>query len=155
MYRDIVEPDFRYCCSAWRCCGATKLLTLRTLQNRMARIVTKGKFDTPAMELIHNLNWPTVSDIVRCETATTMYKSLNGLVPEYLSDLFVKNSTRNVRELRNTETDLWVPLRKRKNGKNAISFRGSKGPVIKYLLGWAGGKIGIFSKYLVAQAERN
>ena len=126
MYRGIVEPHFRYCCSVWGCCGATKLLTLQKLQNRAARIVTKSKFDTPAMELIHNLNWPTVSDIIRSETATSMYKSLNGLVPEYLSNLFVKNSTRNVRELRNTETDLSLPLRKTKNGQNAISFRGPK-----------------------------
>ena len=106
MYRGIGEPHFRYCCSVWECCGATKLLTLRKFQNRAARIVTKSKFDTPAMELICNLNWSTVSDIIRSETATTMYKSLNGLVSEYLSDLFVKNLTRNVRELRNTETDL-------------------------------------------------
>ena len=106
MYRGIVEPHFRYCWSVWGCCWATKLLTLQKLQNRAARIVTKSKFDTPTMELKHNLKWPTVSDIIRSETATTMYKSLNGLVPEYLSDLFVKNSTRNVRELRNTETDL-------------------------------------------------
>ena len=49
-------------------------------------------FDTPAMELIHNLNWPTVNDIIRSETATTMYTSLNDPVPEYLSNLFVKMS---------------------------------------------------------------
>ena len=78
------------------------------------------------MELIHNLHWPTVIDIIRSETATTMYKFLNGLVPEYLSDLFVKNCTRNVRELRNTETDLSLPLRKTKNGQNATSLRGPK-----------------------------
>ena len=83
----------------------------------------QSNISTPATELIHNLNWPTVSDIIRSETATTMYKSLNGLVPEYLSNLFVKNSTLNVRELGNTETDLSLPLRKRKNGQNAISFR--------------------------------
>ena len=77
--------------------------TLQKLQYRAARIVTKSKFDTPAMEVIHNLNWPTVSDIIRSETATTMYKSLNGLVPEYLSNLFVKNATRNLRDLRNTD----------------------------------------------------
>ena len=78
------------------------------------------------MTLRHNLNWPTISEIFRSETATNMYKSLNGLVPEYLSNLFVKNSTRNVRELRNTETDLSLPLRKTKNGQKAISFRGPK-----------------------------
>ena len=104
----------------------TKLQTLQKLQNRAARIVTKSNFDTPSIGLIQSLKWPTVSDIIRGETATTVYKSLNGLVPEYLSSLFKKRSTRNVRELRNTETDLSIPLRKTNNGQRAISFRGLK-----------------------------
>ena len=104
----------------------TKLQTLQKLQNRAARIVTKSNFDTPSIGLIQSLKWPTVSDIIRGETATTVYKSLNGLVPEYLSSLFRKRSTRNVRELRNTETDLSIPLRKTNNGQRAISFRGPK-----------------------------
>ena len=103
-----------------------KGFTLQKLQNRAARIVTKSSFDTPSIGLIQSLNWPTVSDIIRSETATTVYKSLNGLVPEYLSSLFEKKSTRNVRELRNTETDLSIPLRKTNNGQRAISFRGPK-----------------------------
>ena len=64
--------------------------------------------------------------ITMYEAATTMYKSLNGLVPEYLSNLFVKNSTRNVRELKNTQADLSLPLQKTKNGQKAISFHGPK-----------------------------
>ena len=112
----IVEPHFRFCCSVWGCCGVTKLQTLQKLQNRAARIVTKSRFDTPAMALIRSLNWPTVNDIIRSETATTMYKSLNGLVREYLSDFFEKNSTRNVRKLRNTDTDLSLPLQKTNYG---------------------------------------
>ena len=71
MYRGIVEPHFWYCCSVWGCCGATKLQTLQKLQNRAARIVTKSKFDAPAMAQIHNLNWPTMSEIIRSETATS------------------------------------------------------------------------------------
>ena len=55
-----------------------------------------------------------------------MYKSLNGLAPEHLSKRFVKNSTRNVRQLRNAETDLLLPLQKTSNGQRDISFRGSK-----------------------------
>ena len=70
----------------------TKLQTLQKLQNRAARIVTKSSFDIPSIGLIQSLNWrPTVSDIIRGETATTVYKSLNGLVPEYLSSLFEKS----------------------------------------------------------------
>ena len=90
----------------------TKLQTLQKLQNRAARIVAKSSFDTPSISLIQSLNWPTVSDIIRGKTATTAYKSLNGLFPEYLSSLFKKRSTRNVRELKNTETDLSMPFRK-------------------------------------------
>ena len=67
-----------------------KLQTLQKLQNRAARIVVKSRFDAPAMLLIRSLNWPTVDEIIRSETATTMYKSLNGLVPKYLSSLFEK-----------------------------------------------------------------
>ena len=33
MYRGIVEPHFRYCCSVWGCSGATKLQTLQKLRN--------------------------------------------------------------------------------------------------------------------------
>ena len=68
-----------------------------------------------AMPLIRSLGWSTIDDIIRGETATAMYKSLNGLVPEYLSYLFEKTSTRNVRKLRNTETDLSPPIRKTLN----------------------------------------
>ena len=81
MYSGIFEFHFRFCCSVWGCCGVTKLQTLQKLQNRAARIVTKSNFDTPSIGLIQSLKWPTVSDIIRGETATTVYKSLNGLVP--------------------------------------------------------------------------
>ena len=67
-----------------------------------------------------------MSDIIRSETATTMYKSLNRLAPSYLSKKFVKNSTRSIRQLRNIETDILPPLRKTSNGQIGISFLGSK-----------------------------
>ena len=88
IYRGIVKPHFRFCCSVWGCCGVVKVQTLQKLQNRADKIVTKSSFDTPSIGLIQSLNWPTVSDIIKSETATTVFKSLNGLVPEYLSSLF-------------------------------------------------------------------
>ena len=124
MYRGIVEPHFRFCCSVWECCGVTKLRMLQKLQNRAARIVVKSRVDVPAMPLIRSLNWPTIDDTIRSETATTMYKLLNGLVPVYLSNLYEKNSTRYVRKLRNT--DLSLTLRKTNNWQRVISFRGPK-----------------------------
>ena len=55
MYRCIVEPHFRYCCSVWGNCGDSRLSMLQKLQNRAARIVTNSSYDAPAANLIEEL----------------------------------------------------------------------------------------------------
>ena len=50
--------------------------------------------------------------------------SLNGLVPTYLSDIFLKNSSRGTVKLRNSEFDLRIPLFKTRNGQKSFSYRG-------------------------------
>ena len=73
------------------CLEVTQLKTLKELQNRATRIVTKSTFGAPAMALIHISNWPTLSDIIGSETAANTYESQNGLVHECLSHVFVKS----------------------------------------------------------------
>ena len=51
----------------------------------------KDRFDARAITLIRSLNLPTVSGIIRSETATTMNKLLNGLFPKYRANLVDKN----------------------------------------------------------------
>ena len=85
-----------------------------------------SSYHASAAGLIKRLGWPTISDIILGETATIMFKSTNSLVPEYLSELFVKNSALNTIRLRNSEADLRVPLFKTANGQKSISFRGPK-----------------------------
>ena len=124
MYRGIVELHFRYCCSVWGCCGKTQIDILQRLRNRAARIVMNSSYHASAAGLIKRLGWPTISDIILGDK--NLFKSTNSLVPEYLSELFVKNSALNTTRLRNTEADLRVPLLKTANGQKSISFRGSK-----------------------------
>ena len=42
---------------------------LQKLQNRAARIVTNSSYDSSASALIKTLNWPTVADMIKVETA--------------------------------------------------------------------------------------
>ena len=126
MYRGIVEPHFRYCCSVWGCCGDSRLLVLQKLQNLAARTVTNSCYDAPAANLIKELKWPTVHDMIKQETVTIVFKSINGLAPTYFSTLFTRKSTRVIVYLRNRETDRLAPRMKTSNGQEAFSFRLSK-----------------------------
>ena len=101
----IVEPHFRYCCSVWGCAGLTELNQLQKLQNRAARIITNSSFDTPSRPLIDQLGWKTIEELVASESKTMVFKSLHELAPQYLCDLFTRNSKCSSYVLRNSETD--------------------------------------------------
>ena len=126
MYRGIVEPHLSYCSSVWGCCSNSKINVLQKIQNRAARIVTNSPYDASAAPLIQNLGWPTINNLIRKETATLTYKSLNSLAPVYMRKLFTKYSDDRERSLRSTETDLRLPLLKTVNGQKAFSYRGAK-----------------------------
>ena len=65
IYRGIVEPHFRYCCSVWGGCGETRLRALQNLQNRAASIVSNSSYNTSATLLIKNLKWLTVTEMIK------------------------------------------------------------------------------------------
>ena len=120
----IVEPHFRNCCSVWGCCGETLLDKLQKLQNRAARIVTSSSYDASSLPLIGTLGWLTIKEMIEFETATTVYKSLHGLAPEYMQLMFTKLSENSSRSLRNTDTDLRIPRFATSYGQRSFSYRG-------------------------------
>ena len=109
MYLGIVDPHIRYCCSVWGCAGDTILQKLQKIQNRAARIVTNSPFDEASLPLISQLGWLNIREMVDFEIATMVYKSLHGLAPPYMQDMFHKLSDCRKRVLRSTETDLEIP----------------------------------------------
>ena len=98
---------------------------LQKLQNRAARIVINSSYDSSASALIKTLKRHTVADIIKVETACMVYKSVNDLAPNYLSEMFTKNSACGRKNLRNTPTDLQVLLMKTCNCQRAFSYRGA------------------------------
>ena len=88
--------------------------------------MTDSSYDSSASALIKTLNWPTVADMVKVETACMFNKSINDLAPDYLSEMFTKNSACSRKNLRSTATDLQIPLMKRCNGQRALSYRGAR-----------------------------
>ena len=126
MYRGIVEPHLRYCCSVWGACGGTRLQVLQKLQNCAARIVTNSSCDSSASALTKTLIRPTVAGMIQVETACMAYKSINDLAPDYQLQMFTKNSACSRKNLRNTATDLQIPLVKTCSGQRTFSYRGAR-----------------------------
>ena len=60
------------------------------------------------------------------KSRSMVYKSLNGLAPQYMRNLFTRNSACNSRSLRNTAADLRLPMKTSANGQKCFSFRGAK-----------------------------
>ena len=52
-----------------------------------------------------------------------MYKSISNEAPHYLMSLFERLSQNTIRELRNTNTDLKLPLLKTSSGQKRFSYR--------------------------------
>ena len=67
-----------------------------------------------------------MNDLIETETLKMVFKSKNQLAPEYLNSMFVKVSEFRNRQLRDSDTDLYVPLLKTARGQKCFSYRGAK-----------------------------
>ena len=110
----------------WGCCGVTEKNHLQKLQNRAARIITNSSFDAPGIPLVRRLGWKTIEELIAHESELMVFKSIHGLAPQYMSDLFTKISQLTSHNLRNIATDLWLPQKRSSNGQKSFSYRGAK-----------------------------
>ena len=104
----------------------TEINQLQNLQNRAARIITGSRFDKLGLPLGKRLGWKTIDELISSESNIMVFKSLHGLAPQYMRNLFTKTSQLTSRKLRNSATDLRIPKKKSTNGQKCFSFRGAK-----------------------------
>ena len=121
----LVQPHFDYCNSVWGCCGKTLASKLQKLQNRAARILTYSNYDANADNLIKKLGWIKLDSQRTIHKAVMVYKSLNGLTPDYLSSKFVDRSSVSNYSLRDTEGKLAILQPHTNYMKNSFSYSGA------------------------------
>jgi hypothetical protein len=111
VYNALVQPHFSYCRSVWDNCNKTYAEKLQKLQNRAARVLTFPSYDTNADSLFEKLNWKTLSFQRKVQKAVMVYKSLNGLAPDYMHSMFTDRESVTSIQLRDTsENKLAVPM---------------------------------------------
>ena len=124
IYNALIQSHLDSWNLVWGNCGKTLFDRLQKLQNRAARGLTFSSYDADANRLSRQLDWRDLSTQFLTQKAIMVYKSLNGLVPEYLSSKFVKrNETRY--SLKDSVTKLFVPFPRTNFMKKSFSYNGA------------------------------
>ena len=85
IYSALIQAHSDYCNLVWGNCGKTLSDRLQKLQKSASRVLTFSSDDTDAKGLIRQLGWKDLCTQRQIQKALMVYRSLNGLVPEYLS----------------------------------------------------------------------
>ena len=57
LYNSLVQPYFEYCSVVWGNCRDSLKEKLQKPQNRAARVITGGSYDTRLKDILQKLNW--------------------------------------------------------------------------------------------------
>ena len=126
-YNSYILPILDYGCLIWGRCSKSNILRLVKLQKRAARIILKEDIYTPSQLLFKELNWLTFPKRVQYHTYNMVYKALNGLAPEYISEIFVKISDTHNRILRSVDNELLrIPGSRTKIYENSFTISAAK-----------------------------
>ena len=122
IYNCLVQPCFDYCSVVWDSCGSTLAEKLQKLQNRAARVLTFSTYDTNAD---HLYGWKNLASQRKIAKTIMVYKSLNGLAPDYLAEMFIDRSNITNYTLRDTSGKLAIPQPRTDYLKNSFSYSGA------------------------------
>ena len=88
VYNCLVLPVLCYTDTAWGELSVECKSRLQRLQNRAARIIVRRDSTSEALK---TLGWPNLETIRKRNKSILVFKCLNDLVPQYLSDYFNRN----------------------------------------------------------------
>ena len=89
VYHGLVQPHFDRCNEVWRNCNKGLSDKLQKLQNRAARILMSAGNDSNLDDLLRALGWRKLCHQNLDKKSIMMYKTLNGMTPQYLRSSFV------------------------------------------------------------------
>ena len=126
-YNSYILPIFDYGCMIWGRSATTNIQRLIKLQKRAAGIILKVDILTPSQSMLNQLKWLSFPRRVQYHTCVMVYKALNHMSPEYITDLFTKVSETQNRSLRSVDNDLLhIPSFKTSLFENSFSVSAAR-----------------------------
>ena len=126
VYNALIQPYFDYCSEVWDCFNKGLSDRLQKLQNTAARLIMglKNEHGQSAIAL-KSLGWMTLEERRAQLKAKLMFKTVNGLAPQRLCDIFKNVDEIHNYNLRGSATKLYIPKPKTEFLKNPKNQRSS------------------------------
>ena len=124
FYHSFILPHMDYCSTLWGDASAAE--RIHKLQKRAARVITDSPYRTPSAPLFEQLRWLSLPDRVKYRKALLVFKSVKGLAPDYMCELFESIqmvSSRNTRS--NARDDLYVPRARTQLFQSTLTITGA------------------------------
>ena len=87
IYLSYILSILEYSCIVWDGCSVQNINSLQRIQNEAARIVTCLTRSVSLENLYRECGWVTLEESRKQQKLIFMYRSVNGLVPTYISDI--------------------------------------------------------------------
>ena len=123
IYQALILPHFDHCSSVWDELNITLSDKLQKLQNRAARVITRSSYDTSISFFLKRLHWDNISTRRKKLKAMLMFKTIKGLSPMCLQNLFSIRSTSY--NLRDSEIKLHLPKPRTNYRKRSFGYSGA------------------------------
>ena len=119
MYISFIRPLIEYSDAVWDNCSTESKKQLDLIHHEAARIITGGTKLCSIQKLLSELGWETLQERRSKHKLIIFYKIINGLTPDYLSDLlppivqdnvtYNLRNANNMRSLRATQIFISTP----------------------------------------------
>ena len=123
VYHAFVLSNFQYCDVVWHFCSKESQIKLEKLHRRALRVVLND-FTCSYAELLESINRPSLYVSRLKSIVTEVFKTINGLNPSFMNDMFVNNDINY--ELRDPSKLIQPRVRSDKYGKCSLRYHGAK-----------------------------
>lgn len=126
FFNAYILPHLDYCCVVWGNCSKLQEQKIIRFQKRAARLILDRDKTAHSADLFKELKWMIFPERVKFQKAILMFKSLNGLAPTYLHDLFITKSDVHDRNLRSSSnSQLHFPRPKSEFFRRSFAYSGA------------------------------
>ncbi len=124
FYKRYIQPDIDYCNTVWH--QSPHVNRIHILQKMVLRLIMNIHNLTHSAPLFHQCGVMPIQNRVQFRPVTTVYKSLNGLTPDYMKNMFGKVSNITTRSTRlSTNNSTYIPKHNLCVSRRVVRYSGA------------------------------